>query len=246
MVVVNGNFKIDSAVQILAKSSMMSHKSSALPVDQYDHVHTPPVPAELQGEQSNKGAKYEIYSSKRQTSDNSTSGGHSQHAEHPEPAQSPLTKTHRTAIQDTKPPPPHKISRETKCPVCGMYIARYAKWHAQILFSDGGYRAFDGCKDMSKYLFEMAKYEKKYKSDDISAIYVKDFSNGKWIPAKDANFVIDSKILGPMGKEFVPFGDHGQAMKYAAAGGGHVVEYSQINPAMVQSATMMTTDKMHK
>jgi len=65
MVVVNGNFKIDSAVQILAKQSMMSHPSSPLPANHYDQVVTPPLPEEMQGEASERGAKYEIYSDPR-------------------------------------------------------------------------------------------------------------------------------------------------------------------------------------
>jgi len=61
MVVVNGNFKIDSAIQILAKPSMMSHPGSELAMDDYRHVQTPPLPKELQGEPSDKGAKYEHF-----------------------------------------------------------------------------------------------------------------------------------------------------------------------------------------
>jgi Cu(I)/Ag(I) efflux system membrane fusion protein len=69
MVVVNGNFKIDSAVQILAKSSMMTHPGSPLPVEHYDHVQTPPVPEEMQGTLSEKGAKYKIYSDRQLQTD---------------------------------------------------------------------------------------------------------------------------------------------------------------------------------
>jgi len=69
-VVVSGNFKIDSAVQILAKSSMMSHKESQLPIDHYDQVYTPPVPEEMKGTPSEKGAKFEIYSDRPLQSEN--------------------------------------------------------------------------------------------------------------------------------------------------------------------------------
>jgi Cu(I)/Ag(I) efflux system membrane fusion protein len=52
MVVVNGNFKIDSAVQILAKSSMMTQKAGKLPVDHYRHVESPPIPTEAKAGQA--------------------------------------------------------------------------------------------------------------------------------------------------------------------------------------------------
>jgi Cu(I)/Ag(I) efflux system membrane fusion protein len=60
-VVVNGNFKIDSAVQILAKSSMMSQKVSPLPVEHYDYVETPPLPEELEAERPDKGPKHDFH-----------------------------------------------------------------------------------------------------------------------------------------------------------------------------------------
>lgn len=73
LVVVNGNFKIDSAVQIMAKTSMMSHQESQLPVDHYDQVLTPPVPDEMKGAPSDKGAKFEIYSDRRLRSEEAQS-----------------------------------------------------------------------------------------------------------------------------------------------------------------------------
>lgn len=44
MVVVNGNFKIDSAVQIIARSSMMSQPDSPIPVNRHQQVITPAAP----------------------------------------------------------------------------------------------------------------------------------------------------------------------------------------------------------
>jgi multidrug efflux pump subunit AcrA (membrane-fusion protein) len=41
LVVVNGNFKIDSAIQILARTSMMSTKDGTLPMGHYDQVKAP-------------------------------------------------------------------------------------------------------------------------------------------------------------------------------------------------------------
>ncbi len=246
MVVVNGNFKIDSAVQILAKSSMMSHQSSELPIDHYDQVQTPPMPKELQGEPSDKGAKFEIYSERRLMSNQASVAAVSRHAAGGHQSKNAVPETHHASAQKVKPLTPVKISGNTRCPVCGMYPARYAKWHTQILFDDGGYRAFDGPNDMFKYLSDMAKYEKQYGLGDIAAIYVKDFGNGKWLDAKKAFFVIDSKISGPMGKELIPFKDHKQAVKIANAGGGRVARYSEINPEMIQSAGTVHTVEMHK
>ena len=43
---------------------------------------------------------------------------------------------------------PIKISARDKCPVCGMFVAKYPDWAAQIIFKDGSYAVFDGPKDM--------------------------------------------------------------------------------------------------
>jgi|GEM_PF-524390 len=246
LVVVNGSFKIDSAVQILAKSSMMSHESSELPVDHYDQVQTPPLPKELQGENSDKGAKFEIYSDRQPASNQAPIEKTSRHGTGQHHAGHDIPEEQRKSLLSEKPPPPAKISGNARCPVCGMYPARNAKWHTQILFSDGGSRAFDGPKDMFKYLSDMAKYEKQYAPGDIAAIYVKDFGSGKWLDAKNAYFVIGSKISGPMGKELIPFEDHMQAMKVENAGGGRVARYSEINPEMIQSAETMHQAEVHQ
>jgi hypothetical protein len=61
-VVVNGNFKIDSAVQILARTSMMSGKTAGMPVQDYQLVETPPPPTvETKADQRQRGAQYEVH-----------------------------------------------------------------------------------------------------------------------------------------------------------------------------------------
>lgn len=58
-VVVNGNFKIDSAVQILARTSMMSGKTAGMPVHDFQLVETPPPPPESKTDQHHRGAQFE-------------------------------------------------------------------------------------------------------------------------------------------------------------------------------------------
>ena len=91
-----------------------------------------------------------------------------------------------------------------KCPVCGMFVYKYKKWVAEIVFKDGSYAVFDGCKDMFKYYFNMAKYTKKKTRDDIAEIYVTDYYTLKVHKAADVVFITGSDVLGPMGHEFIP------------------------------------------
>ena len=53
---------------------------------------------------------------------------------------------------------PAKPSPTDKCPVCGMFVAKYPDFVARISFKDGSYAFFDGVKDMMKYYFNLAKY----------------------------------------------------------------------------------------
>lgn len=90
------------------------------------------------------------------------------------------------------------------CPVCGMFVAKYKKWVAEIVFKDGSYVVFDGCKDMFKYYFNMAKYTKKKSRDDIAEIYVTEYYTLKIHKASDVLFIVGSDVLGPMGHELIP------------------------------------------
>ena len=47
-----------------------------------------------------------------------------------------------------------KPSAKDKCPVCGMFVAKYPDWLAAVRFRDGSHVFFDGAKDMFKYLHD--------------------------------------------------------------------------------------------
>ena len=92
-----------------------------------------------------------------------------------------------------------------KCPVCGMFVAKYPDFAAEIIFKDGSYAVFDGVKDMLKYYFNLAKYNPAKKLTDIDSIYVTDYYDLKWIDGYKAYFVEGSDVYGPMGRELIPF-----------------------------------------
>ncbi len=91
-----------------------------------------------------------------------------------------------------------------KCPVCGMFVAKYPKWVAEIVFKDGSHAVFDGCKDLFKYYFNVKKYDRDKKKDDIAGIFVTEYYTTKIMTAGDVYFVVGSDVLGPMGHEFIP------------------------------------------
>ena len=117
-----------------------------------------------------------------------------------------------------------------KCPVCGMFVAKYKKWVAEILFKDGSYEVFDGCKDMFKYYFNMEKYTKKKSRDDIAEIYVTEYYTLKIEKASDVLFVVGSDVLGPMGHEFIPVkGEDAAKIFMVGHGGDKMFRFNEIS-----------------
>ena len=100
---------------------------------------------------------------------------------------------------------PVEVKKGDKCQVCGMFVAGYPTWVAEIIFSDGTYAVFDGPKDMFRYYFNIPKYSPGKKLSGINAIYVTEYYSAKFMDArKGVLFVQGSDVMGPMGPELVP------------------------------------------
>lgn len=109
---------------------------------------------------------------------------------------------------------PVKPSPKDKCPVCGMFVAKYPDFLAEILFKDGSYAVFDGTKDMLKYYFNVGKYNPSKKRSEIDSIYVTDYYNLTFIDGYRAYYVLGGDIYGPMGKELIPLEKEGDAKEF--------------------------------
>jgi nitrous oxide reductase accessory protein NosL len=112
-----------------------------------------------------------------------------------------LTAGSSSAVQNTPVAPPAKA----KCPVCGMFVAKYPDWVASITFRDTTSAYFDGPKDLFKFYLDPGKYGPLRKQADVADIHVKDYYSLTLIDGRQAFYVIGGNVLGPMGKELVPF-----------------------------------------
>ena len=130
---------------------------------------------------------------------------------------------------------PMVIPQDVSCGKCGMYPAKYPRWQSQIIFKDGSMTPFDGCKCMFNFMSAMDNYDKAHSMDDLAAVWVKDFNSGKWIDGTEAHFVVGSKMMGPMGKELIPFADQAAAMKFHQEQGGNMMMYAEITPEVLKS-----------
>jgi len=107
-----------------------------------------------------------------------------------------------------------KPSAKDKCPVCGMFVAEYPAFLAEIAFQDGFRAYFDGPKDMFRYYFDPEKYHPGRKTADIASVYVTDYYSLEMIDGKQAFYISGSDVLGPMGNELVPVGREPQARTF--------------------------------
>ena len=94
---------------------------------------------------------------------------------------------------------------------------------------------FDGCKCMFNFMNGMEKFDKVHTRNDVAVTWVKDFNSGKWINAEDAQYVVGSQKMGPMGKELIPFTDHMEAMQFQKEQGGTMMKYAEITTEVLKS-----------
>lgn len=131
---------------------------------------------------------------------------------------------------------PVKIRESDKCPVCGMFVAKYPDFAAQILFRDGSYAVFDGVKDMLKYQFNLRQYAPGKKKSDIAAVYVTNYYTLKLIDGYRACYVSGSDVFGPMGKELICFDKKSDAAEFMKDHKGRsILTYNEINASVLKS-----------
>jgi copper chaperone NosL len=131
---------------------------------------------------------------------------------------------------------PAKITPADKCPVCGMFVAKYADFADQIVFKDGTHAFFDGVKDMMKYYFAVPKYNPPKTKADIAHILVTDYYSLKLVDGCQAFYVVGSDVFGPMGKELIPFQEEAAAKEFKEDHKGTaMLSFKDITPALIKT-----------
>jgi len=137
---------------------------------------------------------------------------------------------------DTAEPPAVKPSDKDKCPVCGMFVAKYPDWIAMVVFKDNSRRYFDGPKDLFKYLADLKQYEPGKGQKDIGAVLVNDYYAVKSINGFEAYYVVGSDVLGPMGRELIPFEREQDAKEFMQDHrGGKILRFNEVTPVVLKT-----------
>lgn len=126
------------------------------------------------------------------------------------------------------------IGPKTRCPVCGMFVAKYPNWLTRVHLSDGSEEIFDGVKDMMVYYFAPQSYGAG-EGKTISQILVKDYYNQQWIDATLAVYVKGSDVFGPMGHELIAFEKKAAAENFFKDHNGKtIISFDEITMEMIE------------
>lgn len=130
---------------------------------------------------------------------------------------------------------PIGVEKSDKCPVCGMFVAKYPDFLAKVLFEDGTYAVFDGNKDMFKYLLDIPRYNPAQQGR-VKDIQVTDYYGIFGVDGRKAWYVVGSDVYGPMGRELISFIREDDAREFARDHHGkNVLRFDDIDDEVVQS-----------
>jgi nitrous oxide reductase accessory protein NosL len=142
----------------------------------------------------------------------------------------PLSPTGAAEIRIPKP------TARDKCPVCGMFVAKYPDWLAAVRFRDGSHVFFDGAKDLFKYLHNLKRYDPSRKPEDIQVVAVMDYYGLTWIDARKAWYVLGSDVYGPMGKELIALEREADAQEFMTDHNGmRITRFSEATPEVLKT-----------
>lgn len=136
--------------------------------------------------------------------------------------------------------PPRRIGESERCPVCGMYPARFPKWRTQVVFRDRSGAAFDSAVNLFRFLNRLERYAPQRRREDVADLYLTDYDSGKWLPGDDALVVIDSNLSGPMGDAGLPaFASREAAQRFVTERGGRLLPFSAVVASPELQAKLM-------
>lgn len=140
-----------------------------------------------------------------------------------------------SGLDAAEPTIPKPTARD-KCPVCGMFVAKYPDWLAAVRLRDGSHVYFDGAKDMFKFLHDVKKYDPGRRPDDIQAIAVMDYYGLAWIDARKAWYVLGSDVYGPMGRELIPLEKEADAREFLKDHKGtRIIRFADATPEVIKN-----------
>jgi nitrous oxide reductase accessory protein NosL len=130
---------------------------------------------------------------------------------------------------------PRKPGAGDKCPVCGMFVAKFPDFAAQVQFKDGSTFHFDGSKDLFKYYQAASRYTPGKSLADVSAVFVTSYYTLTPINGLTAWYVAGSDVYGPMGRDLIPFANENEAREFKKDHKGKsILRFKEITPVVIK------------
>jgi nitrous oxide reductase accessory protein NosL len=120
---------------------------------------------------------------------------------------------------------------ESRCTVCGMYPARYPEHRCQVITGDAATLHFCSSQCLVGFLAEPEKFlgkEVKAKS-----VWVRIPQEQSYEYANGLYYLVGSALMGPMGKEAIPYRSKAMAETAANKHGGQVVKFKTLTPQLI-------------
>ena len=120
--------------------------------------------------------------------------------------------------------------KEHRCANCGMLTSKYPNWEEIIVLSSGDTLYFDGPRCM---FFTLLNSDKT--SGGIKTVKVKDYYTLNYIDGENAFYVIGSDVMGPMGKELIPFVSEEAAKQFLKDHQGErIIRFNDVNLQLIK------------
>jgi nitrous oxide reductase accessory protein NosL len=118
------------------------------------------------------------------------------------------------------------------CIVCNMIPARYPKFNTQLIMADK--KRFHFCSSQCLFLF-MQEPGKYGAAAEVGDVWLHDYVSGRYIFAKNAYYVVGSKVHGPMGPEAIAFDLKSEATDFAKTNNVQVLKFEKVTPAAIKA-----------
>ncbi|WP_458207980.1 nitrous oxide reductase accessory protein NosL [Haladaptatus sp. NG-SE-30] len=152
-------------------------------------------------------------------------------------------------------PEPVAVGGGLDCDACGMMIKKHPGPNGQIFYESNSPKGHDNPArfDSLKQCFFPFKFEHEQQGWNLVAGYVTDYSSvdydvstqggtttisshtepESFARAKELQYVVDSKVEGAMGPDFIPFSKQSDAKSFADEHGGEVIAFGDIDEGVV-------------
>lgn len=138
------------------------------------------------------------------------------------------------------------VPAEARCPVCGMYPARFPTWAAQLALRDGSTRFFDSPREFFVFVDRIGRGTASVAAADVVIAWVTDYAGNGWVQAGAAWYVQGSRVTGPMRSDALPaFRERAAAEAFVAEHGGRVLSFREAAARVAAADAPAAHDHAH-